>query len=243
MLGLSLGRSAIYALVNIIERATRGPLGEQTASLNTSQSARPVFDFIYQLLSIGFALLPVVLVLFLLAENGVRSWRILGLDFTQFGRDIGWGFALAAIIGVPGLGIYLLGRELGVTVEVSAAGLSASWWAVLVLCLAALKNGLVEEVIAVGYLDHRLRLLEWSVPVIVLTSSVLRGAYHLYQGWGPFVANIAMGLVLLAFYYSRFGRRRVMPLVLAHTIIDVVAFVGYAALPASMLAALGLTSG
>ena len=92
--------------------------------------------------------------------------------------------------------------------------------------------------IAAGYLIERLEDLGWRPGATVAASAVLRGAYHLYQGIGPFFANIAMG-VIFALYYRR--RRRTMPLVIAHTLLDVVAFVGYALLPASLLATLGLT--
>jgi membrane protease YdiL (CAAX protease family) len=53
---------------------------------------------------------------------------------------------------------------------------------------------------------------------------VLRGCYHLYQGLGGAVGNLAMGL-LFGWLYHRWGR--VTPLVLAHTLIDVGAFLGY----------------
>jgi membrane protease YdiL (CAAX protease family) len=53
---------------------------------------------------------------------------------------------------------------------------------------------------------------------------VLRGSYHLYQGYGPFLGNVAMGVVF-GWCYARFGRTA--PLVVAHMILDVVSFVGY----------------
>jgi hypothetical protein len=46
-----------------------------------------------------------------------------------------------------------------------------------------------------------------------------------------------MGL-LFAEYYRR--KRRVMPLVMAHTLMDTFVFVGYALIPAAWIAALGL---
>jgi membrane protease YdiL (CAAX protease family) len=55
----------------------------------------------------------------------------------------------------------------------------------------------------------------------------VRGSYHLYQGFGGFVGNLVMGL-LFGWVYTR--TRRVGPLVVAHTLLDVVAFVGYALL-------------
>lgn len=238
VLGLSLGQAAVYALVNIVVRLTaETPLGEQTAALNVSRSARPYVDLVYQLLSIGFALVPVALALFLLAEPGRRATARIGLDRTRPWRDLGAGTALAALIGIPGLGLYLLGRAAGITVEVQASALNEHWWTVPVLILAALQNSLLEEVIVAGYLVERLEALGWRPAAVLATSAVVRGGYHLYQGVGPFFGNVVMGLIF-AQYYRR--RRRTMPLVVAHTLIDVVAFVGYALLPASALAALGL---
>ena len=56
---------------------------------------------------------------------------------------------------------------------------------------------------------------------------MLRGAYHLYQGVGGFVGNLVMGL-LFGWLFLRW--RRVAPFVVAHTLLDVGAFVGYAVL-------------
>ena len=56
----------------------------------------------------------------------------------------------------------------------------------------------------------------------------MRGSYHLYQGLGGFVGNAAMGAaVRLALHPLGAGDP---PLVIAHTILDVFAFVGYALL-------------
>ena len=238
VLGLSLGQSAVYAVVNIVARLTAGtPLASQSATLNASRSARPYLDLTYQLLSIGFALVPVALALYLLSANGRSAARRIGLDGSRPGRDLGVGFGLAALIGIPGLALYVVGRAIGITVEVQAAALGAAWWTVPVLILSALQNALLEEVIVVGYLMERLRELRWRTSAILVTSAVLRGSYHLYQGIGPFLGNVVMGLVF-AEYYRR--KRRTMPLVVAHTVLDVVAFVGYALIPAAWREALGI---
>ena len=60
--------------------------------------------------------------------------------------------------------------------------------------------------------------------VIILISALIRGTYHLYQGFGGFVGNIAMGVIFAA-WFLRTGR--VWPLVIAHFLIDAVAFTGY----------------
>ena len=130
-------------------------------------------------------------------------------------------------IGIPGLGLYLAARALGVNTQVAAANLGQTWWAVPVLILSALQNGLLEEVLVVGYLLARLEQAGWTWRWAVAASALLRGAYHLYQGFGGFVGNVVMGVVF-ALVWRR--TRRVGPLVLAHTLIDVAAFLGYAVL-------------
>ncbi|WPF82198.1 CPBP family intramembrane metalloprotease [Sanguibacter sp. 4.1] len=242
LLGLSLGQSGVYAIVRIIARLTADTaLRDQSATLNASQSVRPYLDLTFQVLSIGFNLVPVALALFLLSARGPGTLRRIGLDLTSPLRDVGYGVGLAAVIGIPGLGLYVAGRALGITVEVQAAALDSTWWAVPVLVLAALQNGLLEEIIVVAYLSERLGDLRWGTVKIIVTSALIRGSYHLYQGIGPFFGNVVMGVVFAWFYQSRWGRRRVMPLVVAHTILDIVAFVGYALLPDAWLRALGVS--
>lgn len=241
VLGLSLGKASVYSVVSIAARMTDGtPLAEQTATLNASQSERPWLDLVYQVLGIGFALVPVALALYLLSARGRDALARIGLDRARPGRDIAWGFGLAALIGIPGLAFYALGRALGITVEVQASALNDHWWTVPVLLLSALHNGLLEEVIAVAYLYERTRDLGWTRLRFVVASSLLRGCYHLYQGFGPFLGNVVMGVVFSWFYTTRWGRRRVVPLVVAHTLLDVVAFVGYALVPPEWRAALGI---
>jgi membrane protease YdiL (CAAX protease family) len=222
VLGLSLGQSAVYAIVSLTAKLTQGPLREADATLNASRSPRPYLDLTYQLLSIGFALVPVALALFLLSEPGRPARQWIGLRWRN--RDALAGLALAAVIGLPGLALYAVGRALGITANVVPAALGDYWWSVPVLLLAALQNALVEEVIVVGYLMTRLRQANWPTWAIIAASAILRGTYHLYQGFGPFLGNAIMG-VLFGWVFTL--PRRVMPLVVAHTILDVVAFVGY----------------
>lgn len=228
VLGLSLGQSAVYAAINLGGKLTAGPpLAAQTASLNQSVSPRPYLDLTYQLTGIVFTLVPVVLVIWLLAAqagSARAALRRLGLDRSRPWPDLGGGVVLAAVIGIPGLAFYYLGRELGITAEVIPAALAPYWWTIPVLLLQAVKNAVLEEVIVVGYLTTRLRGLGWPVWAVTTASAVLRGSYHLYQGFGPFVGNVVMGVVF-AEWFRRWGR--VAPLVIAHTLLDVVAFVGY----------------
>lgn len=225
VLGLSLGQSAVYSVISLTAKLTAGkPLAQQSATLNASASPRPYLDLTYQLADVGFTLVPAALALWLLAGNGLSGARRIGLDPRRPLRDLAVGALLAAVIGIPGLGLYVVGHQLGITVNVVAAALNTYWWTVPVLVLQALKNGLIEEVVVVGYLMTRLRERQWPVWAVLGCSAVLRGSYHLYQGFGPFLGNVVMGLVF-GEYFRRRGR--VMPLVVAHTLLDVVSFVGY----------------
>jgi membrane protease YdiL (CAAX protease family) len=225
VLAVSVGQSALYSSLSLVRRLLAPiPLGAQQTQVNPSQDAQALWDIVYQLLSVFFALAVVALVVYLLWEPGSSALRRIGLDFSRFGGDLGRGILLAAIIGIPGLALYAAGRALGITVAVVASPLDAAWWTIPLLVLSALRAGLTEEVIFIAYLFDRLRRLGWNWWAIILSTAALRGAYHAYQGIGAIVGNFAMGVVF-GWCYKRWGR--VMPLVIAHTLLDIVAFVGY----------------
>jgi membrane protease YdiL (CAAX protease family) len=227
VLGLSLGQSAIYAVLRIIERLTRDvPLAQQTSTLNpTITPDRPWLDLTYQLVGIAFGLMPVLLALYLLNLTDPPAGRTIGFDLTRPRFDLGFGVVIAVAIGVPELGLYALARIFGINTEVQASGLTDTWWTIPVLILSAAQNALLEEVVVIGYLFIRLRQLAWSPVAIVALSAVIRGSYHLYQGIGGFIGNLIMG-VIFGLIYLRW--KRVGPLVVAHTLLDITAFVGYA---------------
>jgi membrane protease YdiL (CAAX protease family) len=229
VLGLSIGQSGVYAALHLMDLLSRGPLRTSTATLNANQSDREWFDLTYQLIGMAFALVPVALALYLLSLDPDKPspLRRLGIDRAHRGRDVLWGMGLAAVIGLPGLGLYAAGRALGITAEVIPAPIDQYWWTVPVLILSALQNAILEEVVVVGFLMTRLRQLQWSLPVTIVTSALIRGSYHLYQGFGQALGNVVMGLVF-GYWFHR--TKRVLPLVIAHTILDVITFVGYALL-------------
>jgi membrane protease YdiL (CAAX protease family) len=225
VLALGLGRSAVYSIVAIVNRITREEsLSSQTATLNPSLSDREVFDLIYQLLDIAFSLAPVLLVCFLLWMPQRPHLRRLGLVGTRPLSDSLRGASLALVIGAGGIAVYLGAKALDLGVTVNPAGLDAHWWTVPVLLLSALRAGLQEEIVVIGYLFARLREVGWSTGGILVGSALLRGTYHLYQGFGGFAGNVLMGLIF-GWLYLRWGR--VVPLVIAHALIDAAIFVGY----------------
>jgi len=227
VLGVSLGQSAVYSLLMIINRLTVNvPLNQQTTTINNSVTPdRPWLDLAYQLAGVVFPAVPALLALYILRLHGER--RQIGFDLTRPGRDLGWGVAVAAGIGIPGLALYFVARALGFNTIVAPTNLAAAWWTVPVLILLAAMNGFLEEIVMIGFFFARTRAMEWHIAATVLVSAAIRGSYHLYQGWGGAIGNFVMGLAFGWFYTKT---KRVMPLVIAHTVLDIVSFVGYALL-------------
>jgi membrane protease YdiL (CAAX protease family) len=225
---VSLGASGVYALVSYIGSLTaQQSLSKQTATLNGSLApGRPLLDLFLQLTNITLSLAPVLLVLYLLARAGDRPASI-GLDAREPGKDLARGAVIAAVIGGGGLALYLIAFHIGVELNVVAESLPDVWWRIPVLLLSAFQNAAVEEVVVVGYLLTRLEKLGVRPSRAIAISAAIRGSYHLYQGIGAFFGNAFMGAVF-GILYRRWGR--VTPLIIAHFLIDAVAFVGYALL-------------
>ncbi|WP_030755705.1 CPBP family intramembrane glutamic endopeptidase [Streptomyces sp. NRRL F-5135] len=228
VLALSLGASGVSALISFIGSVTRPEsLGSQAANLNSSAApGRPWLDLAWQLFGISTALVPVALVAHLLLREG-SGVRDIGFDGRRPWPDLGRGALVAAGIGSTGLAFYLAMQAAGFNLTVVPESLPNVWWKFPVLILSAVQNSVLEEVIVVGYLLRRLGQLGWTPTAALAASSVLRGSYHLYQGVGGFVGNMVMGVVFVLLY-RRWGR--VGPLVVAHALLDIGAFLGYALL-------------
>ncbi|NKX91499.1 CPBP family intramembrane glutamic endopeptidase [Nocardia coubleae] len=220
---VTFGLSGISAGLSLLDSAlSPGGVGGRTVALNASRSNNSVIDLLFQLVGITRLLAWAALGLYLLWRSGIGP-RLVGL--ARFGRtDAIAGVVLAAVIGVPGLGLYLLAHALGVSVTIVPNSIDEHWWRLPVLIASACANSVAEEVIVVAYLISRLRKLGWSDNKSLLASALLRGSYHLYQGLGGGLGNIVMGLV-----FGRYWQRtnRLWPLILAHALIDAVAYLGY----------------
>ena len=226
---VSLGGSGLYALVSLIGSLTASQVAEQAAG-GAQRLARPgppdarpfpAPDQHRPHPGPGCAgVLPA-------RQVAARDRRRSGLDIREPRRDLLRGAVLAAVIGGSGLGLYLAAYKLGFALNVVAEDLPAVWWRIPVLVLAAAQNGILEEILVVGYLLRRLDQLGVRPSRAIAISAVLRGSYHLYQGFGGFIGNAVMG-VIFGYLYKRWGR--VTPMIIAHTLIDAGAFIGYATL-------------
>lgn len=227
VLGVSLGASGLYSLINLIDIETRpGGLKSAVATVVGKQNNREWLDLMYQLAGVAVGIVPALLALLLLSRSPAVAGFGIGLDRSRPRLETIQGIGFAALMGIPGLGLVALARHLGLNAQLDVTTLADTWYRYPVLVLSAIQNGVLEEIVVVGYLLTRLRQLNWTSLHAIAASAALRGSYHLYQGFGGFAGNAIMGAIF-GWWFTR--TRRVLPLVIAHCVLDIVSFVGYAA--------------
>lgn len=92
----------------------------------------------------------------------------------------------------------------------------ASW---PVAILVSVVNPIYEELIYLGVVAASLR--RQTIPLALSGSLVARVVVHLYQGPLGIIGTVPMGLVFGAYYLKT---RRLWPLVIAHGLLDILAF-------------------
>jgi membrane protease YdiL (CAAX protease family) len=90
----------------------------------------------------------------------------------------------------------------------------------LLLLASCIASGFSQELVMRGYLLTRLEQLLSSTLGAVIITSVLFGSYHLYQGLGPAITDVGLGLVY-AIAFCIF--RRLWPLCAAHALHNLLA--------------------
>jgi membrane protease YdiL (CAAX protease family) len=214
VLSLSLLPSTVNSLITLFEAPV---------SRGVVVALYPSVELARQLTSIAFSLAPVALVIHL-ARRDREDLRDFGLATDRLGRDVLWGLVAATVVSAVGLALYVGAIALDYNRFVIPVPPLGHWWTIPILLVGSLQNALLEEVVVVGYLIHRLEQMGMASVAALLASAVFRGSYHLYQGWGGFAGNVALGL----FFGWMFLRwRRTWPLVTAHFAIDALAGIGY----------------
>jgi membrane protease YdiL (CAAX protease family) len=215
VLSLSVLARAAYAILSLLEAPIAGVI---VAAADQSNA------FTRQILGFAFGLAPAFLVFHLGRRSG-EGLPAIGLEADEPRRDLLRGALVFVVVGIAGFGVYLAAVELGVNRFVVPTPPLGHWWTIPALVMNAVEAGVVEEVIVLGYLITRLQQLSWPAVLAVGASALLRGSYHLYQGLGGFLGNIAMGVIFGALFL-RWGRRT-WPFVVAHVLLDVGAGVGF----------------
>ncbi|UIZ92047.1 CPBP family intramembrane metalloprotease [Corynebacterium sp. CNCTC7651] len=216
---ITFGTSGLRAALRLVDSLLKAPLNQQSTTLIDASSNIHWLDLALQATS----------ALTLIGWGGL-AWYLLGWRWQwPRWRDLAHGAGFAAMIGLPGLALYVAGVHLGLSKVVVPATEAVQ---IPTSLLWAFANGFGEEVVVVMYLVTRLGQLGWKPWQAIAASSALRGSYHLYQGVSAGFGNIVMGVVF-AWYFHRTGR--VWPLVLAHFLIDAVAYIAYPLLDLSFL--------
>jgi uncharacterized protein len=227
VLGVSFGMSGIYALLSFIraEWTVQGGIGASTTTVvSGTHSTYPLLDLLDDLADLLHGIAPPFLALVLLARwPGGRGFGI-GFDLRRYRIEIPQGVAFLALIGIPGLALVYTAHHIGVNASLDVVSFPDVWYRVPYLLFSAFQNGFAEEIVVVGYMLTRLRQAGWTNERALGASALLRGSYHLYQGIGGFVGNMVMGLIF-GYWFQR--TNRVLPLVVAHFLLDAFSFVGY----------------
>lgn len=226
VLAVTFGISGLRSLLRLIDALLETPaLNEQTTVLYGNQSQTSWLDIALQLCSVIALCAWGCLAAYLLWASG--DWRYqTRRQLLPSARSWLQGAGLAALIGIPGLALYISALHLGLTKQVVPASFDNSWWELPTLLLYSFANAFAEEIVVVAFVSIRLRQLGMGWTGVIASSALLRGSYHLYQGVSAGFGNIVMGIIF-TYFYARTGK--IWPLILAHFLIDAVAFVGYAA--------------
>lgn len=184
--------------------------------------------------AIGSALLPVLVASILLRREG-RSWRsvVFASRLSPLRLLV---FTCAAVVGgyllvaLSSFAMQLLGfgsRDLSLIAEQLSGNLTLYLWFMIPVVWGSAAVG--EEMLARGFLLHRIETVAGTTTAILLQAAIFALA-HAYQG--------AVGVVSIFFLALLFGKlfvrsgRNLLPLILAHGVIDSVGitliYLGYA---------------
>jgi membrane protease YdiL (CAAX protease family) len=221
--------SGLSALLDLVrsEITVQGGIGNtQTGPIVyvPPPTTYPWLDFAENALKLAGSYATPLLALVLLARYPGGPGLGIGFDVRRFGRTVVQGTAFAAVIGLPGLGLVYLAHRWGFNASLNVVDFPDVWYRIPYLLGDAFQNGLGEEVVVVAFMLTRLRQCGWTDQRALIASATLRGSYHLYQGYGGFAGNFVMGLVF-GYWFQR--TRRVLPLVIAHFLLDACSFLGY----------------
>lgn len=187
---------------------------------------------------------PALLVWYLMRLSG-GGMRAFGLDRRTPRADVARSGKVVLYAFVPGF--LLLGILTPLTPHHDKLAQDPGHLALLYLLpslVQALSAGVVEEIVVLGFLVHRLEQRGWTGWQLYAVCIAVRVSYHLYYGTGAIGLLVWGGMSV--FLYRR--RRRVLTFVIAHVAWDVqafldtffhgnVAWVPFAGLPVVLVAA------
>jgi membrane protease YdiL (CAAX protease family) len=154
------------------------------------------------------------------------GFRILGLRWSF--RDLGIGLAVAIVSYVAyGLGhsvVSVVYRALFSTLAGGATAKQLFSHPSLIAFPFTILNSFFEELIVRAYLMTEIGELTGSWTLAAAASVAVQTSYHLYYGWVG-ALSLSFGFLVFSIYYAK--TRRATPIIFAHALIDLYAFVWF----------------
>jgi uncharacterized protein len=149
----------------------------------------------------------------------VGSLRLFSFEISF--RETSYGFVLFFVATLIAWGFdAIIGRHLPGAEVMDSAARHASM-GLIAIAVASIVNGIYEEFFLVRFMVEA--FAKHGVMFAIGASSLVRIAYHFYQGPQSAVSTLIFGIVVTAFYW-RF--RRIWPVMVSHILADVVGLAG-----------------
>jgi membrane protease YdiL (CAAX protease family) len=158
---------------------------------------------------------PVLVVAYRLRRSG-EGFAAIGLRRFD-GRDAGTGIALSVGSWVLVFVLSIVFSHLGSREVDFLPKALPLWFRVIDALTIAFTAGITEEVVVRGYAQTRLEQLRAPTALILLLPTSLWALLHLYEGVGPMVIILCLGLAYAVYFQLT---RRLWPLVIAHAVFD-----------------------
>lgn len=170
---------------------------------------------VFGLIDLALAWGPVLLLGYLLVRGG-EGRAAIGLGRFR-ASDAGTGAALWVASWVL---VYVVGSLLSGLGSNNVDFLPKAlplWFLIVDALVIAVTAGITEEVVVRGYAQTRLEQLRAPTAVVIALPTTLWGLLHLYQGPGPALTILCLGLAYATWFHLT---RRLWPLVIAHLMFD-----------------------
>ncbi len=163
---------------------------------------------------VAFLMIELLLFAPVLWIGKIRGWSVATFGCQISWRGAGVGILLFVVAEAASIGATMAARS----IHPEQSPFTVGRLAVLPVLLISIINPVFEEVLETGYFIHSLqRFGAWPA---VLASAVFRGLFHLQFGINTAVGLLAYGLIF-GFAYWRW--RQLWPLVVAHSLADLLA--------------------
>jgi membrane protease YdiL (CAAX protease family) len=219
MLAVFPAASVVAALISLSQ--TLADYSDGSAHAPTIVPNHTILSTVLFVLLVLTDFAPAALAVYFLSLSG-GGLRAIGLDLQRPRRDVSRcaKLVLYAYVGP----ILILGGVLGqFTPHHSLAGADTNLPLpyLIPFVLSALSAGVVEEIVVLGFLCHRLEQRGWNGWQLYAVLIAVRVSYHLYYGTAAIGFAVWGGISVLL--YRR--RRRLLTFIVAHLIWDTTAFV------------------